>query len=84
MTVTVTVSSGQTYNVPSGETDINDIVLAGGTLNVLSGGIAIDTVDRDGTITVAAGGRSGLGSGKCVGDVSVFFLLLHRDAQQID
>src|SRR5262245_16407318 len=48
-TVTVTVSSGQTYTVSSGETDINDIVLAGGTLDVLSGGTIRGT-------TVSSGG----------------------------
>jgi len=46
---TVTVSSGETYTVSSGETDINDIVLAGGTLDVLSGGTISDvTEERNG------------------------------------
>jgi len=45
MTVTVTVSSGQTYTVSSGETDINDTVVSGGILNVLSGGTIINTAD---------------------------------------
>src|SRR5215470_8471143 len=37
-----TVSSGQTHTVSSGQTDIGDIVLAGGTLEVL-GGVTSDT-----------------------------------------
>jgi hypothetical protein len=34
----VTINSGQTYTVSSGQTDIGDIVLYGGTLDVLSPG----------------------------------------------
>src|SRR5262249_38194132 len=37
-----TVSSGQTHTVSSGQTDVGDIVLAGGTLEVL-GGVTSDT-----------------------------------------
>jgi len=57
MSMNVTVSSGQTYPVSSGQTDTGDIVLFGGTLDVLSGGTIIDTVDS-GTVNVSAGGSA--------------------------
>jgi autotransporter passenger strand-loop-strand repeat protein len=44
--VSVFVSSGQTYNVSSGQTDIDDTVDPGGTLNVLSGGRISNTLDN--------------------------------------
>jgi len=53
MTVTVTVSSGQTYTVSSGETDINDIVLSGGELDVISGGTASGTIVSGGVVQVS-------------------------------
>src|SRR5262245_56435198 len=59
MTVTVTVSSGQTCTVSSGETDINDIVLSDGTLDVLSGGIASSAiVNSGGTLELFGGGQA--------------------------
>ena len=51
--MTVTVSSGQTYTVSSGQTDIGDIVLAGGTLDVLSG-----TIGSMPNVTTLIGARS--------------------------
>jgi autotransporter passenger strand-loop-strand repeat protein len=47
-----TVSSGQTYNVSSGQTDTGDIVVPGGTLDVLSGGTIINTANNGGTDNV--------------------------------
>jgi autotransporter passenger strand-loop-strand repeat protein len=53
---TITVSSGQTWNVSSGETDNGDIVLGGGFIYVTSGGTTIDTtVSSGGNETVYAG-----------------------------
>jgi autotransporter passenger strand-loop-strand repeat protein len=54
----VTVTSGQTSNVSFGETDNGDIVLYGGTLNVLSGGIIINTADSGGQDYVSSGGTA--------------------------
>jgi len=55
MTVsTIAVFSGNAYNISAGETDINDLVYAGGTLNVLSGGSASFTTDY-GAVNVSAG-----------------------------
>ena len=48
----ITVSSGQTHTVSSGQTDIGDIVLAGGILEVL-GGVTSDTTLTAGSIQVA-------------------------------
>ena len=53
-----TVSSGQTYTVSSGQTDFGDIVLAGGTLDVLFGGVISNTIDS-GTVQVGLGDGSG-------------------------
>jgi autotransporter passenger strand-loop-strand repeat protein len=53
----VTVSSGQTYTVSSGQTDIGDVVLAGGTLDVLSGGVISSTTDS-GNVQVGSGGTA--------------------------
>ena len=54
----VTVSSGQTYTVPAGQTDNGDIVLSGGILDVLAGGTISNTVVNGGTNsnTTASGG----------------------------
>jgi autotransporter passenger strand-loop-strand repeat protein len=54
---TITVSSGQTWSVSSGETDNGDVVLAGGTLVVGSGGTAISDAIY-GTEFVVSGGFS--------------------------
>jgi autotransporter passenger strand-loop-strand repeat protein len=54
---TVTVTSGQTYPVSSGETDIGDTVLFGGTLEVLSGGTTSNTVISGGSEQVLSGDR---------------------------
>ena len=43
--MSVTVTNGQVYNVPSGQTDTGDTVDPGGELNVLSGGAIIGTLD---------------------------------------
>jgi autotransporter passenger strand-loop-strand repeat protein len=48
-----TISSGQTHTVSSGQTDTGDIVLGGGTLDVLSGGTISNTVDSGGADNVA-------------------------------
>jgi autotransporter passenger strand-loop-strand repeat protein len=53
-----TVSSGETYPVSSGQTDTGDIVLAGGMLDVLSGGTIIGTLNSGGTVAVFAGGTA--------------------------
>jgi len=55
--MSVTVSSGQTYSVSSGQTDIGDIVLAGGTLDVLSGGVISNTIDSGTTVVGSHGHR---------------------------
>src|SRR6266480_7489593 len=47
--MSVTVSSGQTYHVTGGQTDTGDIVLFGGTLDVLSGGTSSNTVNSGGS-----------------------------------
>jgi autotransporter passenger strand-loop-strand repeat protein len=52
-----TVSSGQTHSVTS-NSETGDIVLFGGTLDVLAGGTIIDTVDSGGRIFVSAGGSA--------------------------
>jgi len=51
-----TVSNGQTSGVSSGSTSGGWIVLAGGTLNVLSGGVISGAVDSGGFDVVSAGG----------------------------
>src|SRR4051812_9314706 len=51
-----TISSGTTVTVSSGTQENNDIVLAGGTLVVQSGGLATNTTLSGGTETVSAGG----------------------------
>ena len=53
MTVTVTVSSGQTYTLSAGEIDSGDIVDAGGTLNVATSGTVSGRVPAPGAITSA-------------------------------
>jgi len=54
---TVTVSKGSSYSVSSGQTDISDTVLSGGTMFILSGGVASSTlVEAGGFLTVNAGG----------------------------
>jgi autotransporter passenger strand-loop-strand repeat protein len=55
--VSVFVSNGQTYNVSSGQTDIDDTVDPGGTLNVLSGGRISNTLDN-GYVFVSSGGTA--------------------------
>ena len=45
----VTVSSGQTYTVPAGQTDTGDVVLDGGILDVLAGGTISNTIVNGGT-----------------------------------
>jgi autotransporter passenger strand-loop-strand repeat protein len=50
-----TVSGGQTYNVSAFQNDQNDIVLAGGTLNVLGDATTELTTDA-GTMEVEADG----------------------------
>src|SRR4051812_11729761 len=57
ISMSVTLSTGQTYKVSSGQTDTGDIVLGGGTLNVLSGGTISNTTNSGG-IFVSAGGTS--------------------------
>jgi autotransporter passenger strand-loop-strand repeat protein len=53
----VTVNSGQTYSVTSGQIDSGDTVLSGGTMFILSGGEAdLTTVSSGGTEVVSAGG----------------------------
>ena len=55
----LSISSGQTYTVSSGQTGTGDIVvLAGGVLNVLSGGTVVSTLISGGTAEVFAGGTS--------------------------
>jgi autotransporter passenger strand-loop-strand repeat protein len=56
MSNNVTVSSGQDYQVSSGQTDNGDTVQAGGELDVLSGGTIIGTFNDFGTIIVDPGG----------------------------
>lgn len=51
----ITVSSGQTYFVSSGQMDTGDVVLSGGTLEVLSGGVISNTIDS-GHVLIDAGG----------------------------
>ena len=68
-----TVSSGVTFTVSAGQTDTGLIVLSGGTLNVLSGGVVIDTLDSGGTENISSGGAA---SGTAVfsgGKETVFF-----------
>jgi autotransporter passenger strand-loop-strand repeat protein len=49
--MSVTVISGQTYDVSSGQTDTGDTVLSGGTEYVQTGGSTISaTVDPGGTL----------------------------------
>jgi autotransporter passenger strand-loop-strand repeat protein len=55
---TIIVSNGQIDLISSGRTNNNDVVLSGGTINVLSGGIA-DTTTVSGTLNVSAGGIDG-------------------------
>jgi autotransporter passenger strand-loop-strand repeat protein len=50
-----TVGSGQTLTVSAGQSDTSLIVLSGGTLNVLSGGIVINTLDSGGIVNVSSG-----------------------------
>jgi autotransporter passenger strand-loop-strand repeat protein len=52
-----TVSSGQTLIVSSGQTSTGVIVLSGGTLEVLSGGSVVGTVDSGGNDFISAGGQ---------------------------
>ncbi|MGA2257538.1 MAG: S8 family serine peptidase, partial [Thermoguttaceae bacterium] len=60
----ISVSSGQTLNIASGDTGLGDIVLSSGTLSVLSGGTASGTIiDSGGTEIVAVGGTTGTGGG---------------------
>src|SRR5580698_392916 len=51
-----TVSSGQTSAVSSGQADSGWIVLSSGTLDVLSGGITIDTTISGGALNISSGG----------------------------
>jgi autotransporter passenger strand-loop-strand repeat protein len=53
-------SSGQTYPVSSGQIDSNDLVLSGGSMNVLSGGIAGSTTISDGGFEIVAAGGTDL------------------------
>jgi autotransporter passenger strand-loop-strand repeat protein len=55
--MSVTVTSGATYNVSSGQTDTGDTVDNGGTLNVLSGGTISNTYDY-GFVNVSSGGTA--------------------------
>ena len=54
----MTISSGSTATVSSGQTREELIVLSGGTLNVQSGGTAADVVLSGGTLDVSAGGTA--------------------------
>jgi hypothetical protein len=55
--MSVTVSSGQTYYVSSGQTDTGDIVLSGGAIDVLQGGGTINAlVSAVGSISISLGG----------------------------
>jgi autotransporter passenger strand-loop-strand repeat protein len=53
-----TVGSGQTLTISAGQTSTGIVVLNGGTLNVLSGGIVINTLDRGGTENISSGGAA--------------------------
>ena len=56
-----TVGSGQIYIVSSGQTDVGDIILSGGTEIVLSAGVTSDaTINSGGQIIVSIGRRSNL------------------------
>jgi autotransporter passenger strand-loop-strand repeat protein len=52
----ITVSSGQTYTVSSGQTDTGDVILGGGTLVVVSGGVIANTINSGGTDVISSGG----------------------------
>jgi autotransporter passenger strand-loop-strand repeat protein len=52
-----TVLPGQTLNVGAGQTSSGVIVDSGGTLNVLSGGTIISTIDS-GLVNVSSGGKA--------------------------
>jgi probable HAF family extracellular repeat protein/autotransporter passenger strand-loop-strand repeat protein len=92
-TGSVTVSSGETHIVSSGQTESGDIVLAGGTLDVLSGGTISSTVDS-GTInvygiasnTTLSGGMLEVASGGSTGSGAITFTnsggILQLDASQ--
>lgn len=58
---TVIVSSGNSpYDVLSGQTDNNDVVVSGGSMVVLSGGTASDiTASSGGALVLASGGSLG-------------------------
>ena len=51
---TVTVSKGSSYSVPSGQTDTSDTVLSGGTMFILSGGVASSTLVEAGGLLIVA------------------------------
>jgi autotransporter passenger strand-loop-strand repeat protein len=55
--MSTTVLPGQTLNVSAGQTSSGVIVDAGGTLNALSGGKVIGTIDS-GVVNVSSGGRA--------------------------
>lgn len=52
-----TVLPGQTFTVGAGQTSSGVIVNAGGTLNALSGGKVISTIDS-GLVNVSSGGKA--------------------------
>lgn len=52
-----TVLPGQTFTVGAGQTSSGIIVDSGGTLNVVSGGTVISTIDR-GLVNVSSGGKA--------------------------
>lgn len=53
-----TISNGQTSAVSSGQIDTGWIVLAGGTLNVLTGGVISNTAISGGIDNISAGGAA--------------------------
>ena len=55
--MSTTVLPGHTLNVSAGQTSSGVIVDSGGTLNVLSGGTVISTIDS-GSVNVSSGGKA--------------------------
>ena len=55
--MSTTVLPGHTLNVSAGQTSSGVIVDSGGTLNVLSGGTVISTIDS-GFVNVSSGGKA--------------------------
>ena len=74
-----TVLPGQTLNVGAGQTSSGVIVNSGGTLNVLSGGTIISTIDS-GLVNVSSGGKA-VGTTVASGQTNLF---LRRQGDQRD